>query len=1053
MFKYPQLLLILCLSLSFELFAQNTPPVRLRNTELTGRVHTSENNETLPGANVYIKGTTAGVATDHEGKFRLMVNPGDTIVFSCMGHKTREIPLGDRTVLHVTLEVDMVQMQEVLVVGYGTQERRSLTGSVSSIKGSDLGAISTSFDNAIIGKVAGVQVMSSSGVPGSATAMIIRGLSTLNDEANAPLVVIDGVPVYGAGRETNTTNFSTSTSPLVSMGATRVNHTIDARPEFERNPLASLNPDDIQSIEILKDAYATAIYGSRGASGVILVTTKRGRTGKPEINFRYETGSFNPIGTPKLLNGPQYNQIYTTYNQLRGQSNKVFDSPHNTNWLDEVSRTAISQEARMSVSAGNEVSNYYISGSYLNNPSYIINNDFERYTGRVNLNYFGSDRIRFGTTFSISFTDNNALNAQTVYRQAILKAPNLPITDDDGNYLYGMGTNPDGMDDVNPVAKAKTEINYLKDTRTTGNIYIEFLPIHWITLRSELGVDNYNSRAYNRQINRPRLPGGEAIESLSQNRKIVVNNTATFQRRFGNDHFTNSVIGQSFETSTEQFTSISGTHFFNDHIQSIGAAPSTRVRQSIQRQWALVSYFARLNYAYRNKYYAGITYRVDGSSRFSQNERYVGFPSFSAGWTLSEEAFMQGLSFVSELKIRGSLGFVGIQSSGGYYGNQGQYVINDNNFNYAGLPILVLTQPNNPNLKWERTRSVNAGVDISLFNSRIDIVYDYYHRMINNMLYTSNIPLYQGWASQTQNIGSMENYGMEFTVTSLNILSKWFSWSSSFNISGNRNRVLKLNFEGSDLGFAEAGYKYLREGEPAGQFYLFEWMGVDPLTGNPLWKDVNGEVSTVPPASRWRVDDDVNIHRRSFGTGLPTVYGGLDNMFTYSNFEFSFFVSFSYGSKMINGSRATLLTYSTEAAHNLSEEILDYWKLPGMQTDIPRLTNPSITRPYGVFTPSDALSDYTASRTSSRFLEDASYMRLRNVTLAYNFRPDQLQKVLKGMRTLRLYVTLTNLYTLTNYSGIDPEVSAFGSSALSVGYDELTMPQAKTVQFGINIGL
>ncbi len=1022
-----------------------------RNIEVSGIVYSGDDNEPIPGASVIIRGTTIGISTGVDGKFSLNVNESDTLEFSFIGYKTKLFKVGSKRDFSIVLDPDIMRLNEVIVVGYGSQERRNLTGSVTSIKANELEALKVSFDNALIGKVAGLQINSSSGTPGSATSITIRGLSTLNDQANAPLIVIDGVPVYGTGKDLNNTDFSNSSSPLISFGETRVNNSLESKSEFERNPLSNLNPDDIESIEILKDAFATAIYGSRGATGVILVTTKKGKQGTPRINFRYETGLLKPIGTPDLLNGEQYNEIYTKYNELKGL-NKPFTSPYNTNWLNEVLRTAVTHEANMSVSAGTDKSNYYISGSYLDNPSYIINNDFKRYTGRVNLNYRGSDHFSFGTNMSVNFTDNNALNAQKIYRQAILKAPNLPIVDDQGEYVYDKGSNPDGIEDSNPVAYANTNINYLQDTRTLGNVFFEYTPWEWLVLKSVFGIDLYNSRGYNRQASRPTLPGGEAIESLAQNRKLVLDNTASIRKRIGENHFINSVFGQSFETSTEQRTNISGTNFFHDFIQSIGAASATRVRSSLQQKWALVSYFFRVNYQYRDKYLAGVSYRIDGSSRFNKNERYVGFPSFSLGWKISEEGFMERFTKLDELKIRGSVGFAGVQGSGGYYGNQGQYVLNDNNSNYAGLPILEIKQPNNPNLGWEKTRSLNLGLDLSMFDSRFTLTYDFYHRKINNMLYSSAIPLYQGWSSQVQNIGAMENYGMELTISSLNISRSEFKWSSTFNISGNRNRVLKLNFEGGDIGFAEAGYKYLKEGEPAGQFFLYDWVSVDPMTGDPLWRDADGNISNVPPASKWRVVDDVNVNRKPYGTSMPDFYGGFGNIISFRNFEMNAFISFSQGGKMINGSRATLLTYSTKDANNLSTEILNYWKIPGMETTIPRLTNPSITKPYGVSSPSDAYYDYTTSRTITRFLEDASYIRLRTLVFTYTF-DKKITGRIKGLNSLRVYIKATNLFTLTKYSGIDPEVNAFGSSAIMSGYDELTMPQAKVIQFGINMGL
>lgn len=1056
MYQYKRSLIfvgcLFCFLCCAGFFSSVRAQANTQTKKISGVVKSSNDGSTVPGVSVTVKGTSYGTITDGKGRFIIEAKEGDTLVLTAIGFARLESPCGKTTLLSLTLPEENKKMNEVVVIGYGNERKKNITGSISSINAADISrSPAISFDNAIIGKAAGVNVMSSSGVPGSATAITIRGLSTLNPDGNNPLIVIDGIPVYGSGKGLNNKSFRNSTSPLVGFGGTTVSDNLTPNQEFENNPLSALNPSDIESIEILKDAYATSIYGSRGAAGVILVTTKKGSKGKAAFNVQYVTGTVQPIGKYSLLDGPQYNQVYTEYYRQLGQ-NAVFNSPYNTDWVNEVTRTAISQQADVSMAASGDKTEYYVSGSYTNQPSYIINNGFQRYTGRVNLTYRPSSSFTAGVNMSMSYVNNTSLNAPLIYRNALLKAPNLPVKDNNGNYAYGKGLNPYGNIDINPVADALLNTNTLQSTEGLGNIFLQLKPFAWLALRTEFGTQFSTGDAYTRRVKRPSGFGDDAVASSSQNRKIVVNNTVTFLKTLSAIHYINAVAGQSYEQSNESNMGMGGYGFFSDDIRSISAAQNKYVTASLKQKWALVSYFARLNYEFKSKYLAGVTYRIDGSSRFSSNRRYVGFPSFSAGWRLSQEDFLKNKTWIDDAKLRASIGFSGNNNSTSYYGSQGQYRINSNNLTYAGTPILQMQQPDNPNLRWERTQSVDVGLDASLFDNRLSITVDYYQRRIKDMIMTSAIPLYQGWVEQPQNFGDMMNKGWELMVNAELIRKANFSWSASFNISRNSNKILKLNFAGEEIGLANDAYKYLKEGESAGQFFLYHWEGVDPMTGDPLWSDGKGNASIVPPASRFADVPDVNVFRSPYGTSLPDFFGGMGHIIAYKNWELNAFLSFSEGNKMINGSLASLLTYATEDANNLSTRILDYWLVPGHETDIPRLVNHSITASPASGT--SGIRDYTVSRTSSRFLEDASYLRLRTVSLMYSLKPATLHLLkLNKARSLQFFIRATNLFTLTGYTGPDPEVNAFGSSAIQSGYDELTMPQNKLYQFGINLGL
>lgn len=1030
---------LLMLGGSQALHAQSDTTLR----QINGMVRSAKDSTIVPFATIRIKGGARGTVTDENGRFQILAKPTDTLVLSAIGfHKVESACKA--SLLTLAMPVDHRTFSEVMIIGYGNERKRNITGSIASIDAQELSkSPALSFDNAIIGKAAGVNIISSSGVPGSATAITIRGLSTLNPDGNQPLIVIDGIPVYGSGKELNNRTFNPSTTPAAGFTGTSVSDSYTPPSAFENNPLSTLNPADIASIEILKDAYATAIYGSRASAGVILVTTKKGQKGTQAFNVRMITGTIQPIGKYKLLNGPQYNEVYTKYYRELGQ-NTPFTGQDDTDWADEITRTAISQQVDASLSAGGDKAQYYISGSYTSQPSYVINNDYKRYSGRVNLSYRPSALVTAGVSMSMSYADNSSMNAMRIYRTALQKAPNLPVFNADGTYAYGRGTNPFGDLDMNPVADARLNSSSLKTSEGLGNLYLELKPLQWLTFRSEFGTQLSNGDAYTRRVKRPSGYGDDAVNSITQNRKIVTNNTISVLKTVG-DHYINAVAGQSFEHSTESNTSISGYGFFSDAIKSISAANNKYVGASLTQEWALSSFFGRLNYEFRNKYLAGVTYRLDGSSRFSRNRRYVGFPSFSAGWRLSEEPMLKGKKWLDDLKLRGSIGFTGNNNSTSYYGSQGQYRLNLDNLSYAGTPILQTLQPDNPNLKWERTRSVDVGLDATVWNNRINITLDYYHRRIKDMILSSAIPLYQGWVSQPQNIGDMMNTGVELMVKAELMRRKSFAWSANFNISRNANKILRLNLSGEEVGLANDAYKYLKAGEPAGQFYLYDWRGVDPMSGNPQWSDGKGNVSFVPPASLFSVVEDVNDFRRAYGTSLPDFFGGMGHTVSWRQWELDAFFSFSVGNKLINGSKATLLTYVTEEAYNLSTDILDYWIVPGHETAIPKLVNNSVTTSPG----SSNLRDYTTSRTNSRFLEDGSYLRLRTLRLAYTLQPVRL----KALRSVQLFISGTNLFTLTGYSGLDPEVNAFGSSAIQSGYDELTMPQSKMYQFGINVAL
>lgn len=1058
-------LFALCLLLSISVFAQ-------QQRTITGVIRDAESGEPLQGVTVRVKGMNTGTVTNDKGQFSLSVKKeGEMMLLvSSVGYVVKELQVNTQATLLRPATVRMRRLitknKDVVVVGYGTQDLRKVIGSVGVFKPTEEpGQLPLTIDNALVGKIAGVYVVPSSGVPGSASAITIRGLSSLTSNGNSPLIVVDGVPIYGIDQDRNTSNFGNGKTQGFSFGGSQTQSDYDPlglhQNTFEKNPLSTINPDDIASIEVLKDAFATAIYGSRGAAGVLLITTKKGQAGRMKIDAQVSSSISKPYKLPAVMNGDQYADFYSNYlTQLNHAKHRtdtvVFPKGYNTNWLDAVTRAAVGTHAQLSISGGNsQGGSYYISGSYDDEQAYIINNDFKRYQARINFDQKINKLLSIGTNFTISYAKNNALNAQSIYRSAALKAPNEPIKDSLGNYLWGFYPNPVGPTSINgnPVAVALQNTNYSVDTRVLGNVYANLKFTDWLSFRSEFGTDWLNSRSYSRDVDQPREIGGVANQTIEQNLRWVVNNVLTANRTFGSGHHINAIVGQSFETSNENTNSIYGSKFPNNDILSISAAQTKGISTSLEQQFALASYFTRLNYDYQGKYLAGFTYRVDGSSRFASNRRYVGFPSFSAGWVPSKENFLKKVGWLNQLKLRGSLGIAGNDGGVGYYGNQGQYRLDIYGANYGNSNVITVVQPANPNLKWETTYSYDFGVDATLFDSRLTTTFDYYNKQIKNAILSSGLPGFMGFTSQIQNLADLNNKGLELTINSINIKNRNFEWSTNFNISRNTNVIKKLHkIDGLDLAaqIEANGGRYWLPGHSATEFFMYQWAGVDPQTGNPLWKDNTGKIRKVP-ITYYSDGDEYQGQRVASGDAMPKFYGGFGNTLNYKGWELNAFFSFAYGNKLFNGAKAALYNYTSSSnsavqANNLSPDLLNYWNTPGQQTNIPALINASnyVSAGFG------SSYDYTLGRNISRFLEDASFVKLRTLTLAYNFN----KKVLPSyIHNLKIFMEADNVWKWTKYSGIDPEVSAYGSSALSAGYDELTMPSPRVYRLGIKIDL
>ncbi|MBV7533982.1 SusC/RagA family TonB-linked outer membrane protein [Chitinophaga sp. sic0106] len=1051
---------------AMQLQAAQTMPGKIR-----GRCLESGSANPIPGVTVRITGTNYTAITDADGIFELSVPHGTyTVQFSSIGYQQLLKPAvrvaAALISLPVNMDVQSSRLSEAVVIGYGVQERRQLLGAVSTFRADEQrGQLPISVDQAMVGKLPGVYIAPSSGVPGAASNITIRGISTLNPNGNTPLIVVDGVPIYGIDQSLNTVDYSKGSSQGFSYGGTQVANDYSPRTTFEKNPLATLNPDDIASIEVLKDAYATAIYGSRGSGGVILITTRKGRKGTAHVDVQVSSSISTPRKLPGVMTGDQYADFYNRLFQLKDSIGKAssgwyiptnykFPKGVNTNWLDEVVRNAIGTDANVSMSGGTDKSNYYVSLGYNKQEAYIINNDFTRYQGRVNFDNQLTKALKVGVSVGLNQANNNALNAQQVYRDAILKAPNIGIYDSVGKFNWRYGNNPTGPETVsNPVGQATTGKNYSTDSRVLGNVFADLKLLSWLTVHADVGTDWINSRAYSRVIDRPQTVGGMATETQQQLRKMVVNNRVDINKLLEGGHGISAMLGQSFEKSVEDVTTVVGDQFINDEMLSIATAKNKRVVTSLQQEWAQVSFLGRLNYQYKNQYLAGVTYRLDGSSRFSRNHRYVGFPSFALGWVPSEAAFLKGNAWLNQLKLRGSVGFTGSDGGNGYYGNQGQYVVNTYGASYGTVTAIGTSQPANPNLAWERTTTWNIGLDLGVFNSAVTATLDYYRRQTTNAIVSSALPYFQGFSVQKQNLADLTNTGLELSISSENIKGKSLTWNTNFNISANRNKVVRLHKINEDelaVQNEQDGGRFWKVGHSATAYYLYQWGGINPQNGQPLWIDKSGKSSETPIQQQYT--DKPYLQREYKGDAMPVVFGGLGNTVSWKSFELNCFFSFSAGNKIINGAKAAQYSYMGSSASsnntwNLSPELLAYWQYAGQNTDIPALINKS-NYASGSF---GASYDYTLSRQSDRFLEDASFIKLRSLTLTYDF--TRMLKSVKSLRSLRVFVEGNNLFVLTGYSGIDPEVSANGSSALGMGFDELTMAAPRTWRIGVKASL
>jgi TonB-dependent starch-binding outer membrane protein SusC len=982
---------------------------------ITGKVTSAGDNSALPGVNVVLKGSTVGVSSDADGNYRLNVPSGTvTLVFSFIGLSTQEITVGpNRSVVNAEMTESATELNQVVVTGYNQTQRKDVIGSIVSIKSDKFKDIPvTGIDQALQGQAAGVQISQSSGTPGGGISVRIRGNTSIS-ASNRPLFIVDGVPVYDG--------------PISGRSFGGQND----------NALANFNPNDIESIEVLKDASAKAIYGSRGANGVVIITTKRGRNNRTNITADVQRGITDLVRRPQVLNASQLLELQREAVTNAGQDPAklgliagVTDGV-NTDWLDAILRQGILQQYQLSAAGGNDRTRFYMSGNVRDEEGVQINNRFTRYSGVLNLDHKASNKLNVGANVNVTLAQNRRVKGDNfldgVYSGAIKSLPFYAPYNEEGK-LYGpTSANYAGFPNFNPVGQALLPRFITYGLKLLTGVNADYEIIRNLRFRTKFSMDYNNSEEDQYEPSGTAIGGflpsvggrGYGVYITSTSYTLINSNVLTYYLSLNDKHHFNTLLGNEIIHTQGRSSSVQGRVFPSDDFTYIGSAGIVDAGSSGFGQNGLVSFFGEAKYDYDDKYLLGLTARYDGSSRFGQNRRFGFFPSASAGWRISQEEFMKSVGFINDLKLRGSFGFTGNERIGSFafLGTWGSVT-------YNGATGVGPANLSNPNLQWERTREANIGFDASLFNGRLSLIADVYSNLTDNLLFAEPIPLTTGFGSIQGNIGEISNKGFEFTASTVNI-DRAFRWTTDLNITKNINTVQSLarqdtlfrGYSADGVGATNA----ILQGQPLGTFWGLKFLGVDPATGNAIYDDINGDGRITP------ADGQV------IGNAQPKLFGGLTNRIAWKGFDLSVFFQFMYGNKTLNFTNTTLINAGANLENNQGIAALRRWRQEGDVTDVPRY---EFGNTYNNF-------------HSSRFLEDGSYLRLKNVSLGYNL-PKKWVTVAK-LNTVRIFASGTNLLTFTPYSGADPEVSTLDGSTSAQGIDFFTLPQVKTVLVGATI--
>ena len=999
-------------------FPDNKDPM-----SLTGKV-VSTKGEPLPGVTVLYKGSTAGTTTGLNGEFTLNIPSTDgLLVLSFIGFLTKEVPVNGQSNLQITLSEDTKALDEVVIVGYGTQKKSDLTGSVASIANLNVTLKQTpasSFEKALQGGAPGIQVTQSSGQPGASATIRIRGGNSING-GNEPLYVIDGFPIYNDNREINA-------GALNGAGI---------------NALSTINPNDIESVEVLKDASATAIYGSRGANGVVLITTKRGKAGENVISYETYAGTQEITRTLPVLNAQQWatfknDALINSGKPVLYTPEQIANLGNGTDWQEESFRKAPVQNHQLTITGGDAKTRYAIAGNYFNQEGILLNTGFKRISTRINLDQEVAKNLKVGASLTGSRVTSNVAEGNVV-RYILTMAPTVPLIDPITND-YTLQSPYGSLG--NPVAALKYVTNQSIVNRALANFYGEYNILEGLTAKVSLGTDILASKQ-NNYYPRNTYTGAQTQGFGGVGSQFVTTwlneNTLHYNKVLNDRHSFDALIGYTYQQANGEGSVAKAQTLPNDELGYIGLNSATvaLIPGILKSEWKLSSYLGRLNYSFDQKYLLTLTARADGSSRFGSNNKWGFFPSAAIAWNVSEEAFVKDFPLISNLKLRTSVGATGNQQIGQYQSlaqlDPYNYIFN-NSLTTGFAPSRIA----NPNLGWETTLQYDGGLDIGVLNDRITLSADAYYKKTKDLLLDRPVPETSGFYTALQNVGTVENKGLEFLLSSQNTTGA-FSWNTSVNFSLNRNKVLDLG--GLDYFYPEGGGErninkptIVRVGQPIGQFYGYQTNGIFQTTDD-IASLPTVDAKNTKPGDRRFVDQnhDGKItqdgDRVVIGQAQPKFLGGITNSFSYKNFDLTFLLQGVYGNSILNYNKVELETPT--GFQQVSTELLNRWTP----------TNPSNEVPRAV--------EVSALWLSDRYIEDGSYLRVKNLVFGYNLPAGLLQKV--HLKKLRVYVSGQNLYTFTSYSGYDPEVSRNEQSTLYSGIDYGNYPNYRTYTAGLQV--
>lgn len=1003
---------------------------------LSGKVTDAADGGPLPGVSIKVKGTQKGTVTDNNGAYSIEAAKGAILVFSYIGYTIKETTVGDQQTIDISLSAQNDQLNEVVVIGYGTRQKKDLTGSVATVSAAQIKDLPvSSLDQKMVGQLPGVQISSPTGAPGGGTSIKIRGSGSIGANDN-PLYVIDGFAISNTSGQ-------------------------------DYNPLNTISPDNIESVTVLKDASSTAIYGSRGANGVIMITTKKGKKGPPVVTVNSYIGSqvIPQKGRPQVLNGAEYAQFQREIREdairYNGGVPTEADIPEayrnpaqygaGTDWYDAVLQTAMQNNIDASVRGGSENTRYSFSLGRLSQEGTIRYTDYERYSFQANFESDLSKKFKVGMSLAPTVSTQIRNSFETGQRDLLTRtlwlSPIVPITDANGNRTRFI-TSPGAIGAGNPLNTLEYASTKAKYFRGLATGFVEYQPIEGLKIKYSLNYDYTNNNNFTfrpdfvigetgNQNPNPSIPNSSTAYSGVNNWLSEL--TATYDKQLGKDHHINVLLGYTAQEERGEGYNFNATNYPDNLVETINASTLLNGQGAGINKWSLLSYLGRIDYAYKGRYMFTGTLRTDGSSRFGSAVRYGFFPSAALAWRASEEPFLKDAKWLSDLKVRTSYGRIGNFNipDFAYAAN-----ISSANYSFGGQVANGRTASSiaNDELTWEEANTFDAGFDLGILENRLSFTVDYYNRTTFSMLYDSQIPLASGFSNALINEGKVRNTGFEFSLSSQNIKGA-FNWNTSFNISFNRNKVLALNANNDPIYSGRSGegnFTHKTEvGKPLGQFYGFVVEGIyrdqadldnspkhtSSIIGSAKYKDVDGN-GIIEAVKDFAV----------IGNPQPDFTYGFSNNFSYKDFDLNILLVGSQGGQLMKTANEFLT--NIDGVFNVDRKVLNRWRSPENPGD-------------GV-TPTTNGGRTLYREVNSAWIEDADYLKIQNITLGYNFNQKFITES-KFVKNLRVYASVQNLVTFTNYSGANPEATTANSGVLTPGRDFISYPLPRIMTFGVNM--